>query len=136
MTAEENETLCDDPIAISARLITRTLFVTPTLPAIEHFPDLLRSDPRLPHWRTTAAHALARRDEFARHKPHLNLHRPDPKQLKNLFAQRWGTEVDRIELARRGLMSEEAFYTAATPFAFAAADDQLPSIEVGVLGPV
>ncbi|KAA1244755.1 TfuA-like protein [Mycobacterium simiae] len=135
LTAEENETLCDDPIAISARLVTRTLFVTRTLPAIEHFLDLLRSDPRLPRWRTAAAHALARRDELARHKPHLNLHRPDPRQLRILFAQRWGTEVDRIELAQRGLMSEEAFYTAASLFAVAAADDQLPSIDVGVLGP-
>ncbi|BCI90864.1 hypothetical protein NIIDMKKI_60700 [Mycobacterium kansasii] len=43
--------------------------------------------------------------------------------------------MDRIELARRGLMSEEAFYTAATLFAVAAADDRLPSIEVGALGP-
>lgn len=135
LTAEENEILCDDPIAVSARLITRTLFVTRALPAIEHFLDLLRADERLPGWRIATAHALARRDELARRKPHLNLHRPDPKQLKNLFASRWRTEVDRIELARRALMSEEAFYTAATLFAVAAADDRLPSLEVGALGP-
>ncbi|SON58661.1 hypothetical protein MSIMFI_00139 [Mycobacterium simulans] len=135
LTADENETLCDDPIAVSARLITRTLFVTRALPAIEHFLDLLRADPRLPQWRTAVAQALARRDELACQKPHLNLHRPDAKQLKSLFAKRWRTEVDCIELARRGLMSDEAFYTAASPFAVAAADDRLPSIEVGVLGP-
>jgi len=68
-------------------------------------------------------------------KPHLNLHRPDAKQLKSLFAKRWRTEVDCIELARRGLVSEEAVYTAASLFAVAAADDRLPSIEVGALGP-
>lgn len=134
LTPAENETWRDDPIAVSARLITRTLFVTRALPAIEHFLHLLRADPRLPQWRAAAAHALARRDELARHKPHLNLHRPDPTQLKNLFAKRWGTEIDRIELARRGLMSEEAFYSAAVPFAVAAANDQLPSIHVGALG--
>lgn len=135
LTDEENDTLCADPIAVSALLVTRTLFVTRSLPAIEHFLDLLRADPRLPHWRSVAAQALARRDELARSKPRLNVHRPDPKQLKVLFAKRWGTEVDRIELARRGLMSEEAFYSAATLFAVAAADDRLPSIEVGALGP-
>lgn len=135
LTDEENATLGTDPIAVSALLVTRTLFVTRSLPAIEHFLDLLRADPRLPHWRSVTAQALARRDELARRKPHLNLHRPDPRQLKNLFAKRWGVEVDRIELARRGLMSEEAFYTAATLFAVAAADDRLPSIEVGALGP-
>ncbi|MCV7075979.1 TfuA-like protein [Mycobacterium szulgai] len=135
LTAHENETLCDDPVAVSARLLTRTLFITRALPAIEHFLDLLRADPRLPRWRTAAAQALARRDELACQKPHLNLHRPDPKQLKSLFAKRWRTEVDCIELAQRGLMSEEAFYTAATVFAVAAADDRLPAIEVGALGP-
>jgi hypothetical protein len=42
--------------------------------------------------------------------------------------------LDRIELAQRGVMTEDAFYSAATLFAVAAADDQLPSIEVGTLG--
>ncbi|MCV7199627.1 TfuA-like protein [Mycobacterium angelicum] len=135
LTPDENETLRDDPVSVSARLLTRTLFVTRALPAIEHFLDLLRADPRLPQWRTAAAQALARRDELACQKPHLNLHRPDPRQLKSLFAKRWRTEVDCIELAQRGLMSEEAFYTAATLFAVAAADDRLPAIEVGALGP-
>jgi hypothetical protein len=134
LTAEENETLGDDPIAISARLTTRTLFFARSLPAIQHFLELLREDPRLPEWRAMAARALAMRDELARQKPHLNLHRPDPKQLKVLFGKRWGTPVDRIELARRGLMTADAFYNAATFFAVAAADGQLPAIEVGTLG--
>ncbi|CKS94828.1 TfuA-like protein [Mycobacterium tuberculosis] len=82
-----------------------------------------------------AAHALCKRDDLARQKPHLNLGRPDPTQLKRLFGARWGTQVNRIELARRGLMTEDAFYAAATPFAVAAVDDQLPRIEVGTLGP-
>ncbi len=134
LTAEESETLCDEPIAVSARLTTRTLFFARSLPAIQHFLDLLRNDHRLPQWRAMAACALARRDELARQKPQLNLHRPDPVQLKRLFSTRWGTPLDRIELARRGLMTEDAFYSAATLFAVAAADDQLPSIEVGMLG--
>ncbi|EUA09922.1 tfuA-like family protein [Mycobacterium kansasii 732] len=134
LSAEENERLRDDPVAVSARLTTRTLFFARSLPAIRHFLELLREDPRLPEWRAMVARALARRDELARQKPHLNLRRPDPGQLKRLFAHHWGTEVDRIELAQRGLMTEDAFYTAATLFAVAAADDQLPSIEVGALG--
>ncbi|WP_204080917.1 TfuA-like protein [Mycobacterium riyadhense] len=134
LTADENETLRDDPIAISARLATRTLFFARSLPAIQHFLDLLRDDPRLPEWRALAAQALARRDELARQKPHLNLRRPDPAQLKVLFGKRWGTPVDRIELAQRGLMTEDSFYNAATLFAVAAADDQLPSFQVGILG--
>jgi hypothetical protein len=134
LTTEERESLRGDPVAISARLTTRTLFFARSLPAIRHFLELLREDPRLPEWRTLAAAALARRDELARLKPHLNLRRPDPKQLKALFGKLWGTEVDRIELAQRGLMTEEAFYSAATLFAVAAADNQLPSIEVGRLG--
>lgn len=134
LTAEEHESLRDDPVAVSARLITRTLFFARSLPAIRHFLELLREDPRLPEWRAMVARALARRDELARQKPHLNLRRPDPGQLKRLFAHHWGTEVDRIELAQRGLMTEDAFYTAATLFAVAAADNQLPSIEVGRLG--
>ncbi|OSC41342.1 TfuA-like protein [Mycobacterium decipiens] len=134
LTAEESKTLSGDPIAISARLATRTLFFARSLPAIQHFLDLLRDDPRLPEWRAIAAHALAKRDELARQKPHLNLRRPDPTQLKRLFGNRWGTAVDRIELARRGLMTDDAFYTAGALFAVAAADDQLPSIEVGTLG--
>lgn len=134
LTAEENETLCDDPIAISALLTTRTLFFARSLPAVQHFLDLLREDPRLPEWRVLAAQALAARNELARQKPHLNLRRPDPAQLKLLFSKRWGTPVDRIELARRGLMTEDSFYTAASLFAVAAADDKLPTIEVGTLG--
>ncbi|OBJ62430.1 TfuA-like protein [Mycobacterium sp. 1423905.2] len=134
LTAEENQGLTDDPVAVSARLTTRTLFFAHSLPATRHFLHLLREDPRLAEWRTMAARALARRDELARQKPHLNLHRPDPTQLKRLFGARWGVPADRVELARRGLMSEDAFYAAATLFAVAAADDQLPSIAVGVLG--
>lgn len=38
-------------------------------------------------------------------------------------------------MARRGLMTEDAFYSAASLFAVAAADDQLPNIDVGTLGP-
>lgn len=135
LTAEENRTLGDDPIAVSARVVTRTLFLPPSLPAVDHFLDLLRGDPRLPQWRAIAAQALAMRDELARRKPQLNLHRPNPEHLKHLFAQRWGTEVNRIELARRGLMTDDAFYAAATRFAVAAVDDQLPAITVGTLGP-
>ncbi|MCV7078363.1 TfuA-like protein [Mycobacterium szulgai] len=134
LTTEEQETLGDDPIAISALLTTRTLFFARSLPAIQHFLDLLREDPRLPEWRALAARALAARDELARQKPHLNLRRPDPAQLKILFSKRWETPVDRIELARRGLMTEDSFYNAAALFAVAAADDKLPSIFVGVLG--
>jgi len=134
LTAEENKTLGDDPIAISALLTTRTLFFARSLPAIQHFLELLREDPRLPEWRALAARAFAVRDELARQKPHLNLRRPDPAQLKVLFSRRWETPVDRIELARRGLMTEDSFYTAASLFAVAAADDKLPSIAVGVLG--
>ncbi len=135
LTAEENRTLCDDPIAVSARLTTRTLFFARSLPAIQHFLDLLRADPRLPEWRALAARALALRDGLARRKPQLNLRRPDPAQLKVLFGKRWGTPVDRVELAMRGLMTDDAFYTAGTLFAVAAADDRLPSITVGTLGP-
>ncbi|MCV7195304.1 TfuA-like protein [Mycobacterium angelicum] len=134
LTAEEKETLGDDPIAVSALLTTRTLFFARSLPAIQHFLELLREDPRLPEWRALAARALAARDELARQKPHLNLRRPDPAQLKILFSKRWETPVDRIELARRGLMSEDSFYNAASLFAVAAADDKLPSLSVGVLG--
>ncbi|CAM4474586.1 hypothetical protein MB901379_02316 [Mycobacterium basiliense] len=135
LTAEENAALSDDPIAVSARLTTRTLFFARSLPAIEHFLNLLRADARFPSWRNEAARALARRDELASQKPHLNLSRPDPNQLKVLFGRRWGTEVNRIELAQRGLMTEDAFYNAATLFAVAAADDRLPAFEVGTLGP-
>lgn len=135
LTTEERHGLGNDPISISARVITRTLFVVRLLPAIDHFLDLLRKDSRLPRWRAMAAHALCKRDDLARQKPHLNLGRPDPTQLKRLFGARWGTQVNRIELARRGLMTEDAFYAAATPFAVAAVDDQLPRIEVGTLGP-
>ncbi|OMC41126.1 TfuA-like protein [Mycobacterium sp. IS-1264] len=134
LTAEERETMGADPIAISARIVTRTLFFSRSLPAIQHFLDLLRDDPRQSEWRELAARAVARRDELALQKPHLNLHRPDPTQLKNLFGARWGTPVDRVALARRGLMTEDAFYAAGSLFAVAAADDQLPTFEVGTLG--
>ncbi|MFV8315742.1 TfuA-like protein [Mycobacterium sp. 23] len=134
LTDEERRRFVDDPISVSARLTTRTLFFTRSLPAIQHFLELLRADPRLPEWRTMAAHALARRDDLARQKPNLNLRRPDPTQLKRLFGMRWGTEVDHIEIAQRGLMTNDAFYNAASLFAVAAADDQLPSIQVGILG--
>ncbi|AGC62850.1 TfuA-like protein [Mycobacterium liflandii 128FXT] len=136
LTAEENSALGDDAVAVSARLTTRTLFFARSLPAVAHFLDLLRGDPRLPEWRLMAARAVARRDELARQKPHLNLRRPDPALLKQLFGTIWGTPVDRVELAQRGLMTEDAFYTAATVYAVAAADGQLPAIEVGCLGPV
>ncbi|MDP7726333.1 TfuA-like protein [Mycobacterium sp. TY814] len=134
LTDEEMQKFADDPVAVSARLTTRTLFFTRSLPAIQHFLELLRTDPRLPDWRAMAAQALARRDELSRQKPNLNLHRPDPVQLKRLFSMRWGTQVDHIELAQRGLMTNDAFYNAASLFAVSAADDQLPSIEVGALG--
>lgn len=134
LTDEESREFGNDPISVSARLTTRTLFFTRSLPAIQHFLELLRTDPRLPEWRTVAAQALARRDELATQKPNLNLRRPDPTQLKRLFAMRWGTDVDHIELAQRGLMTNDAFYNAASLFAVAAADDQLPSIQVGILG--
>lgn len=134
LTDEESRELGNDAISVSARLTTRTLFFTRSLPAIQHFLELLRTDPRLPDWRTMAAQALARRDELARQKPNLNVRRPDPTQLKRLFGMRWGTQVDHIELAQRGLMTNDAFYNAASLFAVAAADDQLPSIHVGILG--
>ncbi|OBF21814.1 TfuA-like protein [Mycobacterium kubicae] len=134
LTAAEEHELAADPVGVSARIATRTLFFARSLPATQHFLDLVRQDARLSEWRAVAAHALARRDELARQKPHLNLHRPDPLQLKRLFGHRWGAPVDRIELACRGLMSDDAFYSAATLFAVAAADDQLPSIAVGALG--
>ncbi|SON60350.1 hypothetical protein MSIMFI_01844 [Mycobacterium simulans] len=122
-------------IAISARLITRTLFSSPSLPAAQHFLELLRDDPRLPEWRLTTGRALARPDELACCKLHLNLRRPDPMQLKVPFRPAMGTTVDRIELARRGLMTEDAFYTVASSFAVAIVDDQPPAFEVGHLGP-
>lgn len=134
LTAEENESLCHDPAGVSGRVITRTLFFARSLPAEQHYLELLREDPRLPKWRAMTARALAMRDSLARQKPHLNLRRPDPTLLKTLFSARWGAPVDRIELASRGLLSDGAFYTAATIFAVAAADGQLPSIEVGRLG--
>ncbi len=134
LTAEESQTFGNDPIPVSARLTTRTLFFNRSLPAIQHFLELLRADPRLADWRSMVAQALARRDELARQKPNLNLHRPDPVQLKRLFSMRWGTEVNHIELAQRGLMTNDAFYNAASLFAVSAADDQLPSIHVGTLG--
>jgi hypothetical protein len=135
LTAEENETLRHDPVAISARVATRTLFFAPSLPAIQHFLELLRDDPRLPEWRDMTAGALSMRDDLARQKPHLNLRRPDPAQLKLLYGARWGAQANHIELARRGLMTEDSFYNAGTLFAVAAADDQLPVIQVGNLGP-
>lgn len=134
LTAEENETLRHDPVGVSARVITRTLFFARTLPAVQHSLDLLRQDPRLPQWRASTARALAMRDNLARQKPHLNLSRPDPTQLKALFSARWGAPANRIEFARRGLLTDGAFYTAATKFAVAAADGRLPDIEVGRLG--
>jgi hypothetical protein len=134
LTVEENEHLRHDSVRVAARVSTRTLFFARSLPAIQHFLDLLRDDPRLPEWRTMTARALSIRDELARQKPHLNLCRPDPAQLKSIFGARWGTQVNRIELADRGLMTENAFYNAGTLFAVAAADDRLPLIEVGVLG--
>lgn len=134
LTDEESRTFSDDAISVSARLTTRTLFFTRSLPAIQHFLELLRTDPRLPQWRAMVAQALARRDELARQKPNLNLHRPDPVQLKRLFGMRWGADVNQIELAQRGLMTNDAFYNAASLFAVSAADDQLPSIQVGTLG--
>jgi hypothetical protein len=135
LTAEESGTLRGDPIAITARITTRTLFFTRSLPAVQHFLDLLQDDPRLPEWRAAAARALARRDELACQNPHLNLHRPDPRQLKRLFSSRWGSPADHIEMAQRGLMTEDAFYSAASLFAVAAADNRLPAIEVGALSP-
>lgn len=134
LTSEENEALCADPISVSARLTTRTLFFARSLPAIQYFLELLRDDPRLPQWRELVAQSVAKRDELARQKPQLNLHRPDPNQLKRLFSMRWGKGIDRVELAQRGLMTEDAFYTAASLFAVVAVDDELPSIEVGTLG--
>ena len=134
LTDEEIQTFGDDPVSVSARLTTRTLFFTRSLPAIRHFLELLRTDPRLPEWRAMVAQALARRDEVARLKPSLNVQRPDPTQLKRLFGMRWGTEVNHIELAQRGLMTSDAFYNAASLFAVSAADDQLPTIDVGTLG--
>ncbi len=134
LTDDESRTFGDDPVSVSARLTTRTLFFARSLPAIQHFLELLRADPRLPDWRAMVAQALARRDELARQKPNLNLHRPDPIQLKRLFSTRWGTEVNHIELAQRGLMTDDAFYNAASLLAVSAADDQLPSIQVGTLG--
>jgi hypothetical protein len=133
LTAEESH-LPLDPIAISAKVTTRTLCFAQSLPAIQHFLDLMQTDPRLPEWRAMTAEALLTRDELARQKPHLNLSRPDPTQLRRIFALRWGVEVDRIELADRGLLTENAFYHAGTLFAVAAADDKLPHIEVGPLG--
>lgn len=135
LTAVECEALRDDQIAVAARITTRTLLFTRSLPAVQHFLELLRDDPRLPEWRKAVACALAKRAELASRKPHLNLNRPDPIQLKRLFSSRWGRPVDRIEMARRGLMTEDAFYSAASLFAVAAADNQLPNIEVGTLGP-
>lgn len=135
LTAEENQNSSHDPITVSARLITRTLFFAHALPATQHFLDLLREDPRLPEWRAMAARALSMRDQLARQKPQLNLRRPNPAQLKRLFATRWGAKVDRIELARRGLLTSDFFYSAATLYAVAAVDDLLPFIEVGTLGP-
>lgn len=90
LTAEENESLAEDPIGISARLTTRTLVFTRSLPGIKHFLDLLRDDPRLPEWRAMTAQALALRDQLARQKPQLNLRRPDATHLKRLFSARWG----------------------------------------------
>lgn len=135
LTAKENVSLGYDPVAISARVVTRTLFSAPSFPAIQYFLELLRNDPRLPEWRDMAERALAMREDLARNKPQLNLRRPDPARLKLLYATRWGADVDHIELARRGLMTEQSFYNAATLFAVAAADDKLPLIEVGSLGP-
>lgn len=134
LTAEENHYLGHNPIAVSARVTTRSLFFAHTLPATQHFLDLLREDPRLEKWRAMAAQALSMRDELAREKPHLNLLRPHPKRLKHLFAARWGAPVDRIEVAKRGLFTMDFFYSAATVFAVAAAADKLPFIEVGRLG--
>lgn len=134
LTSQEYESLREDPIAVSARLTTRTLFFARSLPAIQHFLDLIRTDPRLPEWRAVAARALVRRNELSSQKPHLNLQRPDPTQLKRLFSNRWATEVNHIELAQRGLMTEDAFYHAGSLFAVAAADNQLPCIHVGTLG--
>lgn len=135
LTAEENDRLRHDPVGASARIATRTLFFAPALPAIEYFLELLRDDPRLPEWRATTARLLAMRNELARRKPHLNVGRPNPAQLRRLYGACWGTPVDHIELASRGLMTEDAFYNAGALFAVAAAGGQLPVIRVGRLGP-
>lgn len=136
LTADEEQALRDNPVAVSARILTRTLFAAPSLPAVEYFLQLLREDPRLPQWRELAAAALALRDDVARRQPQLNVHRPDPARLKQLYGALWGTPADHIEQARRGLLTDEAFYTAATPFAVAAATNELPRFEVGTLGGV
>lgn len=134
LTAEENRELADDPAAVSARIATRTLFASPSLPGVQHVLGLIRDDARLPQWRALVAKALARRDEVARSKPHLNLSRPDAAALRRLFTKQWGVPADHVECARRGLLTDDAFYTAAVPFAVAAADAQLPAITVGPLG--
>lgn len=109
LTTEERHGLGNDPISISARVITRTLFVVRLLPAIDHFLDLLRKDSRLPRWRAMAAHALCKRDDLARQKAAPE---PGPARSDAIEAPLWGpmgTQVNRIELARRGLMTEDAF---------------------------
>jgi hypothetical protein len=134
LTEAESKQWQHDQVAISAAVTTRTLCFAQSLPAVQHFLHLLRTDSRLPEWRVMTATALILRDELARKKPQLNLSRPDATQLRRIFAIRWGVEADRIELANRGLYTENAFYQAGTLFAVAAADGKLPEIEVGRLG--
>ncbi|VBA31780.1 hypothetical protein LAUMK35_05097 [Mycobacterium pseudokansasii] len=55
LTAGEYEALGDDQIAVAARITTRTLLFTRSPPAVQHFLELLRDDPRLPEWRNAVA---------------------------------------------------------------------------------
>ncbi|MCV7145510.1 hypothetical protein, partial [Mycobacterium riyadhense] len=50
-------------------------FLDENLPPPNETCERPRSVSHMPQWRTAAAQALARRDELACQKPHLNLHR-------------------------------------------------------------
>lgn len=134
LTAEERELFAHDSVATTSRVLARTLFSGPSFPDRDHMLELMRRDPRLDEWRVMAARALAHRDEIGRLKPRLNVRRPDPALVRTLFGARWKARADRIELARRGLFTDQAFLNAASRFAAAEADGVLPTVQVGDLG--
>jgi hypothetical protein len=122
-----------DQVLGSTLLAPRMLHRQPMLPDTRHATDLIRADPRFETWAAHAAEWLAIGDHLAAAHPELDLTRPDPDVLAELFSQLWSTEHLHAELGRRGFASLHAFRAAAAPFAAAAATEPWPGIQVGQL---
>jgi hypothetical protein len=122
-----------DPVLGSTLLAPRVMYRQPMLPDTRHATDLVRADPRFETWAGHAAEWLAIGDRLAATHPELDLTRPDPDALAELFGKLWSTEHLHAELGRRGFASLQAFRAAAGPFAAAAANEPWPGIQVGQL---